>query len=42
MFLEKIEENNQVLKYDLTPSFGAHFDTVMNNLDNKRFILSTI
>ena len=37
MFLEKIEENNQVLKHDLTSSFGAHFDTVVNNLTNDLF-----
>ena len=39
MLLEKIEENNQVLKYDLTSSFGAHLDTVVNHLTNDLFYL---
>ena len=38
MFLEKIEENNQVLlKHDLTSSFGAHPDTVVNYLTTDLF-----
>ena len=37
IFLEKIEENNQLLKYDLTHSFGAHLDTVVNQLTNYLF-----
>ena len=37
MFLEKIEKNNKVLKYDRTPSFGAYLDKVVNYLTNDLF-----
>ena len=38
IFLEKIEENNQVLKlYELTFSFGAHLDTVVKYLTKDLF-----
>ena len=38
IFLEKIEQNNQVLKlYELAFSFGAHLDTVVNYLTNDLF-----